>query len=170
MIDKSELVESIIFKNGTICYTQKYSFLTRKYINGFRIFIEFEDIEYLGIGNHMQKAEFRLDLFFLYKVRAVTELRGKVFGKKTIYKEIIGKKFLLPVNPEPEFNENSIYINDGHTPIEVTFIEILCIEHSKVKIRFDLQIFGKIEDTLPFNLNIEKEILLDIINPKDLFI
>lgn len=169
MKTKEDLDNSIIYRKGTICYTENYSFDTRKYVKGFRLLIEFEDLDYLDFDKYKQKAEFSLDLFILHNINTSIELASKIIGNKIIYQQVIGKKFALPINPEPEFNENSIYMNSGHTPIEVTFIEILGIESRKLKIRFDLQIFGKTEDTLPFNLFTEKEILIDIIYPEEQF-
>ena len=157
----SELEQKIIFKEGRIVTDTIRSTENGQPLSGFRTFIFFEDIEYTDFEDSKQEAELYLSLFFGFKNSSINIFLSKFLGEIWLFKELVGRKIKLPINPEPDYNENSVYINYAHAPVDVSDINIIEISNNKLIAEITMTFLGKYEESFQ-NLTTVKLIKLDI--------
>jgi hypothetical protein len=120
-----DLDKKIIFKSGNVCYSYYPSFHTRKILKGLNCSINFENIEYVNFEGSNSVAEFDVYLFVELKSNFWKNIIYSIFGQRYVFRRLIGTKINLPVDTETDVNDNSIYLNYGHTPVDVLFIELM---------------------------------------------
>lgn len=144
MLTIKDFERQIVFKDGRIDPVQRKSFITGEVMNGFQMQLYFEPIKYIDFEGQSQEAELELFLFMKFNFQRWQS----VLGNKRLYKSLIGQTILLPVNPEPEYNDNSIWINYGCTPIDVPQISFQKFDGKTLSAEVILKIVGSFESDL----------------------
>ncbi|MFD2936361.1 hypothetical protein [Spirosoma flavum] len=157
-----ELERKVVFKEGRIVTDIIRSTENGQPLSGFRTIIFFEDIEYIDFESSKKEAELHLSLFFGFQNSSINIFLSKFLGEIWLFKELVGRNIKLPINPEPDYNENSVYINYAHAPIDVSNIKIIRISDNKLIAEITMIFLGKYEESFQ-NLSTVKLIKLDIL-------
>src|SRR5919199_3936505 len=144
MLTIKDLESQIVFKNGRIEPVQRKPFITGENLKGFQMHLYFEPIKYVNFEGKSQESELELFLFMKFSFPQWES----VLGNKRLYKSLIGQTVSLPVNPEPEYNDNSIWLNYSCTPIDVPQISFHKFEDKHLLAEVSLKILGHFEDDL----------------------
>jgi hypothetical protein len=162
MITAKDLDAKIIFRNGEVSFVDHLSMHSRKVIKGLRANLKFEDITYTDFEGISRNTELDIYLFITFKSSFTSLILSKLLGGRLLFKELENKSIELPVNPEPEYNDNSIYLNNSHTPIDIPRMAFFGIEQDQILCKLDMEILGRFEDSLPSNLKISRMIKLNL--------
>ncbi|QHV99439.1 hypothetical protein [Spirosoma endbachense] len=152
----------VIFKEGIVRADTIRSAKDGKPMDGFRASIYFKDINYVDTSGNEQSAELHLSIFWSFQPSSTLSLLYRTIDEMYLYKGMIGHKIMLPVNPEPDFNDNSVYINDSHVPVDVLSIQGIKIANNQLVAELEIKFLGRFEESFQ-NVSMVKVVNLDII-------
>lgn len=124
-----EFDKKVIFSSGSVSYSHYPFSLKEKRLKGLNFKVYFQDIEYVDFEGVNRATEFDLDFFIEVKQSFMS-----IISKNYIYEKLIGSRMSVEVNSETIINDNSVYLNSAHTPVDVLFIDFIAFEEGKLKI------------------------------------